>query len=98
MRFEFATSTRIVFGNGVLREAGPAARELGKRALLVSGRPRECAGPLIEHLHASGVASVPFAVEGEPELSLVSRGVELAKSENCDIVISFGGGSSIDAG
>ena len=29
MRFEFATASRIIFGSGTLREAGPLARELG---------------------------------------------------------------------
>ena len=37
MRFEFATATRIVFGPGTLREVAPAAREMGARALLVTG-------------------------------------------------------------
>jgi alcohol dehydrogenase class IV len=38
MRFEFATSTRIIFGPGTLREVGPIAAEMGHRALVVTGR------------------------------------------------------------
>jgi len=41
MRFEFATATRIIFGAGAIREAAPAARELGQRALLVTGASAE---------------------------------------------------------
>ena len=39
MPFEFATATRIIFGAGALREAGPAAAELcpGGSALVVTG-------------------------------------------------------------
>jgi alcohol dehydrogenase class IV len=34
----------------------------------------------------------------EPELATVQQGVALAKQESCGLVISFGGGSSLDAG
>ena len=39
MRFEFATATRILFGPGVVREVAPAAKEMGRRALLAIGVP-----------------------------------------------------------
>ena len=38
-----------------------------------------------------------FSVSGEPEISTVEQGVALAKTENCDLVIGFGGGSTLDA-
>ena len=41
MRFEFATAARILFGAGTVREVAPAAREMGRRALLVTGRSAE---------------------------------------------------------
>ena len=37
-RFEFATAQRIIFGDGVLAEAGPLAQGLGGRPLVVTGR------------------------------------------------------------
>ena len=43
MRFEFATANRIIFGPGTAREAGRLARELGRRALVVTGRHTELA-------------------------------------------------------
>ena len=98
MRFEFATSTRILFGAGVLREAGPAAGEMGRRALLVSARPAEHTALLTEHLRAAGVDCILFPVEGEPTLAVVEDGLAIARDESCDMVIGFGGGSSIDAG
>jgi alcohol dehydrogenase YqhD (iron-dependent ADH family) len=36
MRFEFATATRIFFGAGTLREVGPVAAGMGRRALVVT--------------------------------------------------------------
>ncbi len=98
MHFEFATSTRIVFGPGVLREAGPAASQMGRRALLVSARPAEFTTLLIEQLQTAGVGCILFPVEGEPTLAVVEAGLEIAKREHCDMVIGFGGGSSIDTG
>ncbi|MEK7406635.1 MAG: iron-containing alcohol dehydrogenase [Acidobacteriota bacterium] len=93
MRFEFATATRIVFGAGSLREVAPAAREMGRRALLVIGCPEQCAAPLVAEM-----ACPLFPVEGEPTLDLVRRGVQVAAAQHCDLVIGLGGGSAIDAG
>lgn len=97
MRFEFATATRIVFGAGTVREVGPAAKELGKQALLVTNCPREQTAILASHLEAAAVSFVPFEVAGEPTLDLVRRGVTAARQTACDLVIGFGGGSAIDA-
>jgi alcohol dehydrogenase class IV len=43
MRFEFSTATRIIFGAGTLREVGPLGAEMGKRALVVTGRTEDMA-------------------------------------------------------
>ena len=98
MRFDFATATRILFGPGVVREVAPAARGMGGRALLVTGRSPERAETLAGQLEAEGVACTGLAVDGEPSVDLVRQGVELARRERCEVVIAFGGGSAIDAG
>jgi alcohol dehydrogenase class IV len=98
MRFEFATATRIILGTGTLREAGPLARELGSRALVVTGANPARAEPLLALLREHGIASTTFAVPGEPEMETVQQGVALARQENCGLVISFGGGSTLDGG
>jgi alcohol dehydrogenase class IV len=90
MRFEFATAARIIFGPGTVREVAPAAKAMGERPLLVTGRSPERATALL--------AGVPFSVAGEPTVDLVRRGVQAAREAGCDLVISFGGGSAIDAG
>ena len=54
MRFDFATATRILFGPGVVREVAPAAKEMGGRALLVTGRSPERAALLIEAIENGG--------------------------------------------
>jgi alcohol dehydrogenase class IV len=97
MRFELATPTRVLFGAGALQEAGPIARALGKRALLVVGRSRDRAAGLLDVLDQHGVGGVILSVKGEPSLAAVRDGTGRAKVEACDLVIGFGGGSAIDA-
>jgi len=98
MRFEFATPPRIVFGAGTVREVALAAKEFGRRALLVTGRSAERSAPLAVQLDAAGVSSCRFAVDGEPTLEVIRSGVQRAQEEQCDVVIGFGGGSALDAG
>src|SRR5260370_42589544 len=98
MPFEFATATRIIFGAGKLLRAGRLAKEFGTRALIVTGRDTRRAEPLRSLLSEQGVSAVTFPIPGEPELAHVRQGAALAKHEKCDLVISFGGGSALDAG
>lgn len=98
MRFEFATATRIVFGAGTLARIGPLAAELGRRALVVTGRGGQLETPLIVELDAHGIASVVLSVAGEPTIEMVREGARLAQEAACDMVIGIGGGSAMDAG
>jgi alcohol dehydrogenase class IV len=97
MRFEFATATRIIFGAGTLRDIGPLARESGRRALVVTGRNSRRAEPLLARLHESEVTAVTFPVSAEPDIETIRAGTALAKREQSELVIGFGGGSAIDA-
>src|SRR2546423_533558 len=98
MRFEFATANRIIFGPGVLAQVGTLAKEYGRRALLVTGHNPQRAEPLMAQLHAQSIGAADFSVVGEPQLETIERGVALAKEQNCDFVIGFGGGSVLDSG
>lgn len=98
MRFEFATSARVVFGPGSLRELGVLAAPLGQRALLVVGRTAARAEPARESLQAAGVATEVFGVAGEPTLGVVRDGVARAAGSDAELVVACGGGSAIDTG
>ncbi len=97
MRFEFATATRILFGAGCVREVAPAARAMGSRALVVTGRSTDRATPLVRQLKDEAVESFFFPIAGEPSVLDACRGAELGRTHRCDLVIAFGGGSAIDA-
>lgn len=96
MKFEFASPTRIIFGPGAVREIGPLANECGKCALVVTGRDSSRAGKLLALLREVGIHVAIFSAAGEPEIATVEGGAAVAKKENCDIVIGFGGGSALD--
>jgi len=99
MEFEFGTAARILFGPGTLAQVGPAARGMGSRALVVTGRDTGRAGPLVDLLGARGVGvAALFSVPGEPTIGLAGEGAALAVAHQCDAVIALGGGSVIDAG
>jgi alcohol dehydrogenase class IV len=95
VRFEFATATRIIFGPGALRQVGPLAAGMGRRALVVRGRDPARASTLLILLAQEGISTVPLAVDGEP---LVRRGVRQAREGQCNVIVGFGGGSALDTG
>ena len=90
MRFEFATATRIVFGEGAASTLPELARSFGTRPLVVTGASTERAEWLVSALSAE-----VFAAPGEPTVDLVREGVRHLQGSACDVVISFGGGSAI---
>jgi len=93
MRFEFATATRIVFGEGTAVTLPELARGFGARPLVVTGASTARAAWLVAALSAE-----TFAVPGEPTVELVRKGARLVNEAGCDVVVSLGGGSAIDAG
>ena len=97
MRFEFATSGRIIFGHGTLAEVPLLARELGRRVLVVTGRDVRRVEPMLALLEKGGTATRVFSVAHEPALEDVVRGTTAARAADCDFVIGFGGGSALDA-
>jgi alcohol dehydrogenase class IV len=98
MRFDFATTTRILFGPGVVGEVAPAAKEMGRRALLVVGCPAENAAMLLDAINTEGIGCTSLTIEAEPSVDSVRDGAAHARGEDCDMVIALGGGSAIDTG
>ncbi|MGA2571413.1 MAG: iron-containing alcohol dehydrogenase [Terracidiphilus sp.] len=93
MRFEFATATRIIFGEGTVASLPDLTGAFGARPFVVTGASAERAASLVSALSAE-----TFAVPGEPTVELVREGARRVREAACDVVVSFGGGSAIDAG
>mgnify|MGYP002881648307 FL=1 len=92
--FEFATATRIIFGEGKLSEAPAAIEGFGRKVLVVTGRNPTRAKPLLDLLKEFD--SAVHCIPGEPTLSDVTEGVRTAAGR--EVVVAIGGGSAIDAG
>jgi len=96
IRFEFATTSRIIFGQGTLKGVAALATQMGGRPLVVTGKNTERAAPLLDLLKTTGMQPFTFGVPGEPTIEMAIEGVQLAHKKACDVVIGIGGGSVID--
>ena len=97
-RFGYFMPTRMVFGQGVVQDAG-ASLALGKKALIVTGKASaRLSGALDDVLAVLPGEYVIFdRVENNPSVETVIQGGALAKAEGCDYVLAIGGGSPLDA-
>jgi alcohol dehydrogenase class IV len=93
MHFEFATATRIIFGEGKAATLPELAHSFGVRALVVTGASPERAAAIV-----SALAAQTLAVPGEPTVEQVREGARRVRDAACDVVLAIGGGSAIDAG
>jgi alcohol dehydrogenase class IV len=93
VHFEFATATQIIFGEGTAARLPELVRTFGTRPMVVTGASTYRAAWLI-----SALAAEAFAVPSEPTVELVREGVKRIRSASCDVIVSVGGGSAIDAG
>jgi alcohol dehydrogenase class IV len=98
MRFEFATATRILFGSGGLNSIGNLAKDVGEHPMIVSGVPDDLTNRLIDLLKSQELTFTTVKINDEPTIDFIRKLADLAKRSFCDVVISIGGGSAMDAG
>lgn len=98
--FNYYFPTRMIFGIGKFNSLGEEVAALGKRAMIVSYSNDSLAGfveKAVESLEKNRVTSVIFnEADVNPDRKIVNRGGELARKENCDVIIGLGGGSPMD--
>ena len=99
---QFRAPVVISTGIGAAKEAGEHAKQLGKRALIVTDSNLEKIGLLADvkaSLDASGVGyEVYDKVVTEPTVKYVDDGLKVFREAGADVVIAIGGGSPIDTG
>jgi alcohol dehydrogenase class IV len=98
MRFEFATTTRIIFGPGTIKEVPSIASKMGGRAFVVVGRTLKRAQPLLDKLKEQGIECEIFNVPGEPTTDLALEALQRIRRAKFQFVIGIGGGSVLDTG
>ena len=96
--FEFATAQQIIFGAGKANAILALAKEVGQRALVITGVSNPRVQSLLNTWQASGIVADTLVVNGEPVISEVVVGAEKARQAQCDLIIAIGGGSVIDTG
>lgn len=101
MNFNMFLSGRISFGPGVSSQIGLQARKLGaSRAVLVTDKTMEDLGlaeKIADHLTDAGVETCLFTgVEAEPSVETTDAVAQLARQQDCQLVVGLGGGSSMD--
>lgn len=99
--YEFATSNKIIFGKGSFESLKEETKDIGKKALIVTGKKFLRESGLKERLEgiltSNKIGWVYFdGIPSDPEVGLVDEGRRIAKENGCDFVIGIGGGSSID--
>jgi alcohol dehydrogenase len=98
---KFEAATRVVFGPGKIESLGEFARGLGAKRVLVASDPGVIAaghtGRGIDSLTAADVEFHLFdGVRENPTTDNVKAGLALAKKFEPDLIVGFGGGSSMD--
>lgn len=90
----------IFYGRGSYEKVGVEAAQRGSKALVISDRIMDQLGYVNEcrtYLDATDVQSVVYlGVASEPTDVYVAEAMEIFQKEQCDLVISVGGGSCID--
>lgn len=100
MEFTFSTAPRTFIGEGAFKTAAPCMKELGTKALIVTGKiitKTGLVGTVQEVLKEQGIESVVFnELPGEPTDVMIMEGVKVFKESGCDFIIGFGGGTPLD--
>lgn len=99
---QFYLPTKVVFGKDCLKEFGGLITGFGKKALIVTGKSSaEKSGALSdlkEQLKKYNLSWHHYSdVEENPTLSIIKKGAEAFKEQECDFFVGIGGGSPIDA-
>ena len=100
--FEYCNKTKIIFGRGTESQVGAETVQYAKKILLHHSGGSTVRSGLIdrvkESLKNAGVQWIELTgVQPNPVLSLVKKGVDIAKKENIELVLAVGGGSAIDS-
>ncbi len=99
--FEFYNPVKIVYGANEVNKIGNYAKDLGKKALIVTYTEIGFYGDLFDRIHKAleenGIAYVDYlGATANPKISEAKKGVEIGRENNVDFVIGVGGGSAMD--
>lgn len=97
VNFEFATATRIIFGNNSVEKLPDIISLMGNNILLVTGRNTARAEKAVAKIRKRDCKVEIFSVGTEPTTKSIGEGINMARVKGCNVVVGFGGGSVIDS-
>jgi len=100
--FIFNNPIKMIFGAGELNKIGVEAKVIGKKAMIVSGTGSSSKfnilSRVMDYLKKENVETVVFdKVEPNPRTTTIDTAAQIARDNNCDLIIGLGGGSPMDA-
>lgn len=105
MRYNYYQPTKVLFGEGRLKELGDAIQTmgLGRKAVIVisNGKAVRANGALRtaqEQLAAADIEAAVFdRIQANPLASTIMEGAAFVKAQAADFIVALGGGSVMDA-
>lgn len=100
-RYSFFMPTRVIHGENVIAQNAALLRQLGRKALLVTGRhSARASGALQDTEVALSEAGIEYQlfdrIENNPSLENVAEGGRVAREYKPDFIFAIGGGSPLD--
>ncbi len=100
--FNIFLPTRIVFGEGALNKLPLLVKDLGKKAMIVTGKKSTKQSGVLDKvtklLEEKGMETIVFdKVQPNPVSDDVGEAAQIAIKEKVDFLIGLGGGSAIDS-
>lgn len=101
--FNYYRPTELIFGRGTIGQVGEKASQIGKRILLVTGggsvKRIGVYDQVVESLKNAGLEYYEISgIEPNPRITKVREGVKICREKEIDLVLSVGGGSTVDTG
>lgn len=99
--FIYSVPTTIYFGKGQVQHIGKIVKQYGTKVLLVYGggsiKRNGIYDDVVKIFEQEGISYVELSgVEPNPRITTVRKGVELCRSNDIEVVLPIGGGSTID--
>lgn len=101
--FIYHTPTKVIFGKDTHKNVGEIIKGYGYKKIMIQyGKGSIKKSGLYDEVMASlsknGIEVVDMGgVEPNPKLSFVRKAIEIARSENVEMILAVGGGSAIDS-
>lgn len=101
MTYPFTMPARTFLGENALETAEPAIRQLGQKALIVTGKIVTRIGTVklvTDRLTLWGIEFTVFNdITDEPTDQMIEAGVRAYREAGCDFLVAVGGGSPLDS-